>query len=58
MTNLLVRNVDDEIARALKQRASEHGVSAEAEHRRILENALLRQQLIVLNHQIKRPQLT
>jgi len=42
MTNLLVRNVDDEIARALKQRASEHGVSAEAEHRRILENALLR----------------
>jgi plasmid stability protein len=42
MTNLLVRNIDDEIARALKRRASEHGVSAEAEHRRILEDTLLR----------------
>ncbi|WP_462323013.1 FitA-like ribbon-helix-helix domain-containing protein, partial [Halochromatium sp.] len=27
---------------ALKERASAHGVSAEAEHRRILEEALLR----------------
>ena len=42
MANLLVRNVDDEISRALKERASAHGVSAEAEHRRILEEALLR----------------
>ena len=42
MANLLVRNVDDEISRALKARASAHGVSAEAEHRRILEEALLR----------------
>lgn len=40
MANLLVRNVDDDIAQTLKQRASRHGVSAEAEHRRILEQAL------------------
>ncbi|MGB5835336.1 MAG: DNA-binding protein [Thiohalocapsa sp.] len=42
MANLLVRNVGDEISQALKERASAHGVSAEAEHRRILEEALLR----------------
>ena len=42
MANLLVRNVGDDISRALKERASAHGVSAEAEHRRILEEALLR----------------
>lgn len=42
MANLIVRNVDDEIANALKVRASRHGISAEAEHRRILEQALLR----------------
>jgi antitoxin FitA len=44
MANLLVRNIDDDIARALKQRASQHGISAEAEHRRILEQALRRPQ--------------
>lgn len=37
---LIVRNVDDEIARALKWRASRHGRSAEAEHREILRAAL------------------
>lgn len=42
MANLIVRNIDDRIARALKVRASEQGVSAEAEHRRILEEALTR----------------
>jgi len=42
MANLIVRNVDDAIAQALKERASRHGVSAEAEHRRILEEVLLR----------------
>ncbi len=42
MANLIVRNVDDDIALALKQRAAQHGVSAEAEHRRILEQALLK----------------
>jgi antitoxin FitA len=42
MANLIVRNVDDAIANALKVQASQHGVSAEAQHRRILEQALLR----------------
>jgi antitoxin FitA len=42
MANLIVRNIDDEIANALKMRASRHGISAEAEHRRILEQALTR----------------
>jgi plasmid stability protein len=42
MANLVVHNIDDDIAKALKQRASEHGISAEAEHRRILVEALMR----------------
>jgi plasmid stability protein len=42
MANLLVRNVDEDIREALKARARANGVSAEAEHRRILEEALLR----------------
>jgi antitoxin FitA len=41
MAILLVRNVDDKVVLALKFRAGEHGISAEAEHRRILEEALL-----------------
>jgi len=41
MANLLVRNLDQGIVDALKRRAAEHGHSAEAEHRRILEQALL-----------------
>lgn len=41
MANLIVRNIDDRIASALKVRASQHGISAEAEHRRILEQVLL-----------------
>lgn len=36
MAQLLVRKVAPEVIRALKQRAMEHGVSAEEEHRRIL----------------------
>ena len=40
MTNLTVRNVDQEIARALKIRATANGRSAEAEHRMILREAL------------------
>jgi antitoxin FitA len=36
MANLIVRNVDDAIANALKIQASQHGISAEAEHRQIL----------------------
>lgn len=42
MANLIVRNLDDKIVRALKQRAARHGRSAEAEHRAILEAALLK----------------
>jgi antitoxin FitA len=42
MANLIVRNVDEAIANALKVQASQHGISAEAEHRRILAQALLR----------------
>jgi antitoxin FitA len=42
MADLLVRGVDDEIVRALKERAGAHGRSAEAEHREILAAALLR----------------
>ncbi len=41
MANLIVRNIDDAIVKALKHRANLHGVSAEAEHRKILEQALL-----------------
>lgn len=42
MTDLVVHNIDKEIARALKARAVKLGISVEAEHRRILEEALLR----------------
>lgn len=41
MANLIVRNIDEAIVNALKRRASRHGVSAEAEHRKILEQVLL-----------------
>ena len=42
MSDLLVRGVDDALVRALKERAGVHGRSAEAEHREILAEALLR----------------
>ena len=42
MANLIVRNVDEDIVQALKARAGRHGSSAEAEHRRILAQVLLR----------------
>jgi plasmid stability protein len=41
MANLVVRNLDPHVVEALKQRAAAHGRSAEAEHRLILEQALL-----------------
>ena len=41
MASLVVRNVDDEIVRALKIQASQKGISAEAEHRNLLADALL-----------------
>ncbi len=44
MANLVVRNLDQRIVDALKQRAASHGRSAEAEHRALLEELLLRPQ--------------
>lgn len=41
-TNLVVRNVEEEVALALKQLAASHGRSAEAEHREILRTVLQR----------------
>ncbi len=41
-TNLVVRNVEEDIALALKKLAAAHGHSAEAEHREILKSALQR----------------
>jgi antitoxin FitA len=41
MAQLVVRNVDEAVVRALKLRAAARGVSAEAEHREILRQALL-----------------
>ena len=41
-TNLIVRNVGEDVALALKQLAALHGRSAEAEHREILNSALQR----------------
>jgi plasmid stability protein len=40
-SQLVVRNLEDEIVDALRRRAAEHGRSAEAEHREILCAALL-----------------
>ena len=40
MGQLLVRDVPPDVVEALKRRAIEHGRSAEAEHRAILEEAL------------------
>ncbi len=42
MAQLLVRDLPEAVVRSLKLRAARHGQSTEAEHRRILEEALLR----------------
>ena len=42
MAQLLVRNVDEEVVRALKLQAARKGRSAEAEHRELLKSALLK----------------
>lgn len=42
MAQLIVRNLEDEVVRALKIRAAEHGRSAEEEHRELLRSVLLR----------------
>lgn len=41
MATLTVRNLDDDLVRALRVRAAEHGRSAEAEHREILRQVLI-----------------
>ena len=41
MSQLIVRNLDEEVVRELRVRAARHGRSAEAEHREILRKALL-----------------
>ena len=48
-TNLIVRNVDEQIVQALKERAAKNGRSAEAEHREILKAALARPRKRSLN---------
>jgi plasmid stability protein len=40
MSQLIVRNIDPQVVKALRQRAARHGRSAEAEHREILKAAL------------------
>ena len=40
-TQLIVRNLEEEVVRELKLQAARHGRSAEAEHREILRQALL-----------------
>lgn len=41
MAQLIVRNIEEEVVQALRERAVRHRRSAEAEHRRILREALL-----------------
>jgi plasmid stability protein len=41
-TNLVVRNIEEDVALALKQLAAAHGRSSEAEHREILRAVLTR----------------
>ncbi|HEY8021967.1 MAG TPA: DNA-binding protein [Thermoanaerobaculia bacterium] len=40
-SQLVVRNLEEEVVRELRLRAARHGRSAEAEHREILRQALL-----------------
>lgn len=41
MATLTIRNLDDEVKRALRRRAADHGVSMEQEARTILREAAL-----------------
>jgi plasmid stability protein len=40
MAQLIVRNIDDRIAKQLKKKAAEDGISMEEAHRRILQQAM------------------
>ena len=44
MAQLLVRNLENEIVQALKRRATADGTSVEETHRRLLREALLKNQ--------------
>ena len=46
MAQLIVRNVDDDLVRRLKERAAKHGRSAEEEHRQLLRAALRSEGLV------------
>ena len=41
MPQLIVRQIEEKVVRKLKERAGQHGISTEEEHRRILREALL-----------------
>ncbi len=41
MSQLIVRQIESQVVKKLKERAGQHGVSMEEEHRRILREALL-----------------
>jgi antitoxin FitA len=41
MPQLIVRKIEENVVRKLKQQAGRHGISTEEEHRRILRKSLL-----------------
>ena len=41
MPQLIVRQIEEKVVKKLKERAGQHGVSMEEEHRRILRAALV-----------------
>ena len=41
MPQLIVRQIEEEVVKKLKEQAGQHGVSMEEEHRRILREALI-----------------
>lgn len=56
MAQLIVRNIEDEVVEALKIRAARNGRSAEAEHRELLRDALLKRRLRTLkDHLLRMP---
>jgi plasmid stability protein len=54
MANLTVRNLSDEIHRALRMRAASHGRSTEAEVRSILEETVLPPKRLKIGSEIHR----
>ena len=55
MAQLIVRNIDQILVDLLKRRASEHGRSAEAEHREILRTALQPRSASLKGHLLAMP---